>query len=100
MAANSGGVADKGCGGQQPGGHFLSDVFSENTFTCFLCPRCTIKPDQLLFSAKANIIPNWMFNVQWEDLMMLRFSNTNSSMLFKILSVGKAPRVEFGIVIR
>ena len=26
--------------------------------------------------------------------MMLRFSNTKSSMLFKILSVGKAPRVE------
>ena len=35
-----------------------------------------------------------MFNVQWEDLMMLRFSNTKSSMLFKILSVGEAPRIE------
>ena len=35
-----------------------------------------------------------MFNVQWEDLMMLRFSNTKSSMLFKILSVGEVPRIE------
>ena len=35
------------------GGGFLRDVFSENTFTCFLCPRCTIKSVQLLFSAKA-----------------------------------------------
>ncbi len=35
-----------------------------------------------------------MFNVQWEDLMMLRFSNTKSSMLFKILSVGEAPWIE------
>ena len=35
-----------------------------------------------------------MFNVQWEDLMMLRFSNTKSSMLFKILSVGEVLRVE------
>jgi len=26
--------------------------------------------------------------------MMLRFSNTKSSMLFKILSVGEAPQVE------
>ena len=35
-----------------------------------------------------------MFNVQWEDLMMLRFSNTKSSMLFKILSVGEVLRIE------
>jgi hypothetical protein len=42
MAANSGGVADKCCGGQRPGG-ILRDVFSEKTFMCFLCPRCTIK---------------------------------------------------------
>ena len=35
-----------------------------------------------------------MFNIQYENLMMLRFSNTKSSMLFKILSVGKAPLVE------
>mgnify|MGYP000447019633 CR=1 FL=1 len=35
-----------------------------------------------------------MFNIQCEDLMMLSFSNTKSSMLFKILSVGEAPRVE------
>ena len=32
-----------------------------------------------------------MFNIQCEDLMMLSFSNTKSSMLFKILSVGEAP---------
>ena len=35
-----------------------------------------------------------MFNIQCEDHKMLRFSNTKSSMLFKILSVGKVPRVE------
>ena len=35
-----------------------------------------------------------MFNIQCEYLMMLRFSSTKSSMLFKILSVGKVPRVE------
>ena len=35
-----------------------------------------------------------MFNIQCEDLMMLRLSNTKSSMLFKVLSVGKEPRVE------
>jgi hypothetical protein len=35
-----------------------------------------------------------MFNIQCEDLMMLRFSNTKSSMLFTVFSVGKAPRVE------
>ena len=35
-----------------------------------------------------------MFNIQWEDPMMLRFSNTKSSMLFKILSDGEAPQVE------
>jgi hypothetical protein len=35
-----------------------------------------------------------MFNIQCEDLMMLRFSNTKSSMLFQIRSVGKVPRVE------
>ena len=35
-----------------------------------------------------------MFNIQCEDLMMLRLSNTKSSMLFKILSVGEAPQVE------
>ena len=35
-----------------------------------------------------------MFNIQYENLMMLRFSNTKSSMLFKILSAGEAPRVE------
>jgi hypothetical protein len=33
-------------------------------------------------------------HIQCEDLMMLRFSNTKSSMLFKILSVDEAPRVE------
>jgi hypothetical protein len=32
--------------------------------------------------------------IQCGDLMMLRLSNTKSSMLFKILSVGEAPRVE------
>jgi hypothetical protein len=31
-----------------------------------------------------------MVNIQYEDLMMLRFSNTKSSMLYKLLSVGKA----------
>jgi len=35
-----------------------------------------------------------MFNIQCENLMMLRFSNTKLSMLFKILSAGEAPRVE------
>jgi hypothetical protein len=35
-----------------------------------------------------------MLNIQCEDLMILRFSNTKSSMLFKILSVGEAPWVE------
>ena len=35
-----------------------------------------------------------MFNIQCENLMMLRFSNTKSSMLFTILSVGEAPQVE------
>ncbi len=35
-----------------------------------------------------------MFNIQCENLMMLRFSNTKSSMLFPILSVGEAPQVE------
>jgi hypothetical protein len=35
-----------------------------------------------------------MFNIQCENLMMLRFSNTKSSMLFTILSVGEASRVE------
>jgi hypothetical protein len=35
-----------------------------------------------------------MFNIQCEDLMMLRFSNTKLSILFKILSLGEAPRVE------
>ncbi len=36
-----------------------------------------------------------MFNIQCEDLMMKRFSDTKSSMLFKILSAGEAPRLEF-----
>ena len=31
-----------------------------------------------------------MFNIQCEDLMMLRFSNTESSIHFKILSLGEA----------
>jgi hypothetical protein len=31
-----------------------------------------------------------MFNIQCEDLMMLRFSNTKSSMLYNLLSVGIA----------
>ena len=35
-----------------------------------------------------------MFNVQWEDLLMLIFYYTKSSMLFKILSVGETPQVE------
>jgi hypothetical protein len=35
-----------------------------------------------------------MFNIQCEDLVMLRFSNSKSSMLFKILSVDEAPQVE------
>ena len=35
-----------------------------------------------------------MFNIQCEDLMMLRLSDTTSSMLFKILSVGEVPQVE------
>jgi hypothetical protein len=30
-----------------------------------------------------------MFNVQNEDLMMLRFSNTKLGMLYNLLSVGK-----------
>jgi hypothetical protein len=33
-----------------------------------------------------------MFNIQCEDLMMLRFSNTESSIHFKILSLGEALR--------
>ena len=33
-------------------------------------------------------------HIQCEDLMMLRFSNTKSSMLFKILSVDEAPQFE------
>ncbi len=33
-------------------------------------------------------------SIQCEDLMILRFSNTKLSMLFKILSVGEAPRVQ------
>jgi hypothetical protein len=37
------------------------------------------------------LIKNVQF--QCEDLMMLRFSNTKSSMLFKILSVSKVLRV-------
>jgi hypothetical protein len=35
-----------------------------------------------------------MFNIQCEDLVMLRFSNSKSIMLFKILSVDEAPQVE------
>jgi hypothetical protein len=35
-----------------------------------------------------------MFNIHCEDLMMLRYSNTKLSMLFKILSVREAPWVE------
>ena len=35
-----------------------------------------------------------MFSIQCEDLMMLRFSNTKLSMLYNLLSVGKAPWVE------
>jgi hypothetical protein len=35
-----------------------------------------------------------MFNIQCEDLMIFRFSNTKSSTLFKILSMGKTPQVE------
>ena len=35
-----------------------------------------------------------MFNIQCEDNKMLRFSNTKSSMLDNLLSVGKALRVE------
>jgi hypothetical protein len=31
-----------------------------------------------------------MFNIQYEDLMMLRFSNTKSSMLYNLLSAGIA----------
>jgi hypothetical protein len=31
-----------------------------------------------------------MFNIQCEDLMMLRFSNTKSSMLYYLLSAGIA----------
>jgi hypothetical protein len=34
-----------------------------------------------------------MFNIQYEDLMMLRFSNTKSSMLYNLLSAGVALRV-------
>ena len=30
-----------------------------------------------------------MFSIQCEDLMMLRFSNTKSSMLYNLLSVGE-----------
>jgi hypothetical protein len=41
-----------------------------------------------------------MFNIQYEDLMMLRFSNTKLSMLYYLLCVGVALRVildkEFG----
>jgi hypothetical protein len=33
-----------------------------------------------------------MFNIQYEDLMMLRFSNTKWSMLYNLLSVGIALR--------
>ncbi len=29
-----------------------------------------------------------MFNIQYEDLMMLRFSNTKLSMLYNLLSAG------------
>jgi hypothetical protein len=35
-----------------------------------------------------------MFNIQCEDLMMKKFSNTKSSMLFKILRAGEASRLE------
>ncbi len=31
-----------------------------------------------------------MFNIQYEDLMMLRFYNTKSSMLYNLLKVDKA----------
>ena len=34
-----------------------------------------------------------MFNIQYEHLMMLRFSNTKSGMLYNVLSVGVALRV-------
>ena len=40
------------------------------------------------------MISQRMFNIHCEDLMMLRYSNTKLSMLFKILSVGEAPWVE------
>ncbi len=36
-----------------------------------------------------------MFNIQCEDdHKLLRFSNTKSSMLYNLLSVGEVPRVE------
>ena len=35
-----------------------------------------------------------MFNIQCEDHKIVRFSNTNSSMLYNLLSVCEAPRVE------
>jgi hypothetical protein len=35
-----------------------------------------------------------MFNIQYEDLMMLRLSNTKSSMLFNLLSGSLALWVE------
>ena len=40
-----------------------------------------------------------MFNIQWKDLMMLRFSNTKSSILFNLLSVGEAPHVELDVLL-
>ena len=36
-----------------------------------------------------------MFNIQYEDLVMLRFSNTKSSMLYNLLSVGEAQMCVF-----
>ncbi len=34
-----------------------------------------------------------MFNIQYEDLLMLRFSNTKLSMLYKLFSAGVVLRV-------
>ena len=34
-----------------------------------------------------------MFNIQCEDIEVLRFSNTKSSMLYNLVTVGEAPLV-------